>query len=87
MADQGEKREERGMPQVSLSEKYALASAVALLALALLNVPAITLGVALLGLAVGGVVARQTSLRRAGLVAIAGFAAAIAISLAMLIRI
>jgi hypothetical protein len=65
------------MPKLTVSEMYASAAVITLLIAAVLNIPAFTLGVALLGLAVGlFLLRRDQPLTRAGLLALMGFAVA-----------
>jgi len=74
------------MARLSSSEKYALISVVALLAAAILNIPALTLSIALVGLPVGLFLLRREALTRAGVLAIAGFTVAGLLALFALIR-
>jgi|YNPNPStandDraft_1061719.scaffolds.fasta_scaffold00962_12 hypothetical protein len=70
----------------SLSEKYAILAAIALILLvAFDNALAILIG-SLIGLAVGGMIARRGNVRRVALVAMAGFAVAAAIAALILVR-
>ena len=74
------------MSKPTASEGYAMIAAVALLLAAVINRPPVTLGMAVLGLIAGVFVARQGSLSRAGMLALAGFAAAVAIGAFSLLR-
>jgi hypothetical protein len=68
------------------SERYALAAAIALLFLVLLDNAVVTFIVALAGLVAGLLIAWRSSLKRAGVVALAGFAVAIAFAVFVLLR-
>ena len=84
------------MGKPSLSELYAIAAAILLLLLALVNAPWLMLGVSIVGLAAGLILARKPapesqqavlgSLRRAGVVALVGFAVALVFSIIILVR-
>jgi hypothetical protein len=74
------------MGQLSVSEKYAIGAAILLLLVALVNNAIMTLVISGVGLVVGLLVARTTSLQRAGLVAFVGFAVAAVLGVAMLLR-
>jgi hypothetical protein len=74
------------MANLSLSEKYAIGAALALLVLVLLNNPLIMLVVSAVGIAVGLLVARQGSLRRAAMVALVAFAVSLVFGLVALLR-
>jgi len=65
------------MPRLSASEIYAIAAVTTLLIAAALNIPALTLGVALVGGAIGLFLLRRDQLvARAGTLALLGFAVA-----------
>jgi hypothetical protein len=82
--------------KLSLSELYAIAAVLLLLLLALVNDPWLMLGVSIVGLSAGLILARKPapegqqavlgSLRRAGVVALIGFAVALVFSIIILIR-
>jgi hypothetical protein len=82
--------------KLSLSELYAIAAATLLLLLALVNDPWLMLGVSVVGLVAGLILARKPapegqqttfgSLRRAGVVALIGFAVALVFSIIILIQ-
>jgi hypothetical protein len=84
------------MGKLSLSELYAIVSAILLLLLALVNNPWLMLGASIVGLVAGLILARKPapegqqamlgSLRRAGVVALVGFAVALVFSIIILIR-
>ena len=84
------------MKKLSLTEIYAAAAAVLLLLLALVNNAWLMLGVSILGLVTGLILAhkpppegQQTmlgSLRRAGVFGLVGFAVALGFSIIILIR-
>ncbi len=65
------------MPRPTASEIYAIAAVIALLIAAALNIPALILGIALVGAAIGlFLLRREPSLTRAGTLALMGFAVA-----------
>lgn len=68
------------------SERYAVAAVLVLLFAVLLNNALVMLAVSLAGLLAGFLVARQGSVRRAAVVAVAGFAVAGAIAVLTLLR-
>ncbi|MCX6029794.1 MAG: hypothetical protein NT169_10890 [Chloroflexi bacterium] len=68
------------------SEKYALAAAIALLFLVILDNAVVMFVVALAGLVAGLLIAWRASLKRAGVVALAGFAVAIVFAVFVLLR-
>jgi hypothetical protein len=68
------------------SEWYAILAAGALLLATLINIPALTLGIAGVGLIAGTVVSRRSPLTRAGMVAMLGFAVAAALAALTLLR-
>jgi hypothetical protein len=84
------------MKKLSLSEIYALAAAILLLLLALVNNAWLMLGVSILGLVAGLIIARKPaaegqegmlgSLRRAGVFGLVGFAVAIVFAVILLIH-
>jgi hypothetical protein len=74
------------MDRLSGSEKYAIAAAILLLFVAMLNNAVVTLAVSVFGLVAGLLVARTTSLHRAGLVGLVGFGIAAVVGLAMLLQ-
>ncbi len=74
------------MARPSLAEGYGIAAAVLLILLAVVNVPAVTLAVSAVGLLVGLFVIRRAGLTRTGYIAVAGFAAAAALALFVLLR-
>ena len=74
------------MVKPSISEMYAIASAIALLILVLVNNPVAMLVVSVAGLAGGVFVARQGKVWRLAMVAMAGFAAVLALALVSLWR-
>ena len=84
------------MGKLSPSEIYATAAALALLMLALVNNAWLMLGVSIVGIAAGLILARKPapegqqamlgSLRRAGVFALVGFAVALVFSVIILIR-
>lgn len=74
------------MLEFSLSDKYALGTAVALLALILLDVPWVTLVVSVAGLIVGLWVARRGQVRMAAVAALAAFAVSLVFSIILLLR-
>jgi hypothetical protein len=74
------------MPRLSASEGYAIAAVVALFLVAALNTPALTLGVAIVGLTVGLFLLRRQPLTRAGVMAVIGFTVAGALAGFTLLR-
>jgi hypothetical protein len=74
------------MDRLSLSETYAIAAAIVLLFLVALNHAVVMLVVSLFGLAAGVLVARRGQMRRSAIVAVAGFAAALAFAVVMVLR-
>jgi hypothetical protein len=85
------------MRKLSLSEIYAAAAAVLLLLMALVNNVWLMLGVSIVGLAAGAILARRPaaegeqgamlgSLRRAGVFGLVGFAVAFVFAIIILIR-
>ena len=74
------------MSKLSLSDKYALGAALALLVLVVLNNPLVMLIVSVFGLVAGFLVARQGSMRRAAMVALAAFAVSLVFGLVALLR-
>ena len=74
------------MARLTATEIYAIVSVVALLVTAALNIPALSLGIALIGLPAGLLLLRRNSLTRAGTLAIIGFAIAGALAVFALIR-
>ena len=74
------------MPQLTWSEWYAIIAVGALLLATLVNIPALTLGTAALGLIAGAVVSRRSPLTRAGMAAMFGFVAAAGIAAFALLR-
>jgi type IV secretory pathway VirB3-like protein len=74
------------MPNLSLSEKYAIGAALALLVVVIVDNPWLTLIVSVLGLVAGLLVARQGSMRRAAVVALVAFAVSLALGLFTLLR-
>ena len=74
------------MPNLSLSDKYAIGATLALLMLVIVNNPLIMLIVSVLGLVAGLLVARQGSMRRAAVVALVAFAVSLVFGLVALLR-
>jgi hypothetical protein len=74
------------MVKPTASEAYAMFAAAILLLVAIINRPPVTLGVAAAGLIAGAVLARRGPLSRAGMIALAGFAAAGALGAFALLR-
>jgi hypothetical protein len=74
------------MARLTLSEMYPIASVVALFIASALNVPTLTLGVALIGLSAGLFLLQRNALTRAGMLGIMGFAVAGALALYALLR-
>ena len=65
------------MPRLTTSEIYAITAVAALLIVAALNIPALTLGIALVGATAGLLLLRrEETLTRAGTLALLGFAVA-----------
>lgn len=74
------------MTPASWSERYALGAALLLLAVVLLNNALLMLLAAIVGLAAGAWVAWQGEVRRAAMVAMAGFAAVLVFAVFTLLR-
>lgn len=74
------------MLKFSLSDKYALGAAAALVVQILLNVPWVTLVISIAGLAVGLWVARRGEVRMAAVAALAAFAVSLVLSIILLLR-
>jgi hypothetical protein len=74
------------MPNLSLSDKYAIGATLALLVLVIVNNPLVMLIVSVLGLVAGLLVARQGSMRRAAVVALVAFAVSLVFGLVALLR-
>jgi hypothetical protein len=74
------------MGDLSLSEKYAVAAALLLLGLVLINNAYLTLGVSSVGLVAGVLVARRDTSKRSSLVALVGFAVAAVLAAFVLLR-
>jgi type IV secretory pathway VirB3-like protein len=74
------------MSNLSLSEKYAIGAALALLVVVIVDNPWLTLVISVLGLVAGLLVARQVSMRRAAIVALVAFAVSLVLGLFTLLR-
>lgn len=74
------------MANPSLSEKYAIGAALALLVVVIVDNPLLTFVVSVLGLATGLLVARQGPMRRAAVVALVAFAVSLVLGLFTLLR-
>jgi hypothetical protein len=74
------------LPSLSISDKYAIAAAVALLFLVLFDNAVVMLIVSAVGLFAGVLVIRQPETRRVAWVATAAFAISLAFAVATLIR-
>lgn len=71
---------------MSAAQGYTLAAAIALLALAIINVPAVTLAAATIGFGVGVWLASRGSLGRGGVIGVVGYMIAVALALFALAR-
>lgn len=74
------------MPALSLSERYAILAALALLFLVLLDNAVVMAAVSTVGLTAGLLVMRRGNVRRVGIVATVAFAVALAFALVVLFR-
>ncbi len=74
------------MSKLSLSEKYAIGAALALLVIVIVDNPWLTLVISVLGLVAGLLVARQGPMRRVAIVALVAFAVSLVLGLFTLLR-